>query len=113
MDLTHKDYLDILRFYKIDVSNMNKKNIKLKAENLLATKLCKCIKKIDPLLKNENNSIAVCRKSVLFNKKITNYGFRCKGKAKFIPKKGTSKNLAKYKKNKTRKKNVKNKNIKK
>ena len=44
MDLTHKDYLDILRFYKINVSNMNKKNIKLKAENLLATKLCKCIK---------------------------------------------------------------------
>ena len=103
MNLTNKDYLDIMRFYKIDISNMSNRVIKKKAEDILANKLCKCIKKVNPLLKNEQNSIAVCRKSVLFKKKISNYGFRCKGKAKFIPKKGTSKNLAKYMKTKTRK----------
>ena len=103
MDLTHKDYLDIIKFYKIDVSNMNNKQIKQKAENILANKLCRCIKKVDPLITNEQNAIALCRKTVLFNKNIINYGFRCKGKAKFVPKKGTSKNLAKYKKSKTRK----------
>ncbi len=104
MNLTHKDYLDIMRFYKIDVSNMKNKDIKLKAENILANKLCRCIKKVNPLLKNEQNAIIICKKSVLFNKNIKNYGFRCKKKAKFIPKKGTSRNLAKYVNKKTRKK---------
>lgn len=104
MDLTNKDYLDIIKFYKIDVSNMKNSEIKKKAENLLANKLCRCIKKVDPFIKNEQNAIGLCRKSVLLNKNIINYGFRCKGKAKFVPKKGTSKNLAKYKKTKTRKK---------
>jgi predicted glycosyltransferase len=104
MNLTNKDYLDIISFYKIDVSNMNKRQIKERAENILANKLCRCIKKVDPFVKNEQNAIALCRKTVLLNKNIINYGFRCKGKAKFVPKKGTSKNLAKYKKSKTRKK---------
>ena len=103
MDLTNKDYLDIMRFYKIDVTNMSKKNIKKKAENILANKLCKCIKKVDPMLKNEQNAIALCRKSVMTNKNIKNFGFKCKGKIKLIPKKGTNKLLAKYKKRKTRK----------
>ena len=40
MDLTNKDYLDIIKFYKIDVSNMKNSEIKKKAENLLANKLC-------------------------------------------------------------------------
>ena len=104
MNLTHKDYLDIMKFYKMDVSKMHKSAIKKKAENILANKLCRCIKKVDPLIKNEQNTIALCRKTVLFNKNIINYGFKCKGKAKFVPKKGTSKNLAKYKNSKTRKK---------
>jgi len=104
MKLTNKDYLDIMKFYKINVSNMNQKQIKERAENILANKLCRCIKKVDPLIKNEQNAIALCRKTVLLNKNIMNYGFRCKGKAKFVPKKGTSKNLAKYKNSKTRKK---------
>tara|TARA_B110000483_G_scaffold243427_1_gene333185 strand:- start:968 stop:1291 length:324 start_codon:yes stop_codon:yes gene_type:complete len=103
MDLTHKDYLDIMRFYRIDVSNMTKKNIKKKAENILANKLCKCIKKVGPMLKTEQNTIALCRKSVMANKNIINYGFKCKGKNKLIPKKGTNKLLAKYKKKGTRK----------
>ena len=104
MNLTNKDYLDIMKFYKIDVSNMNKRQIKERAENILANKLCRCIKKVDPFIKNEQNTIALCRKTVLLNKNIINFGFRCKGKAKFVPKKGTSKNLAKYKHSKTRKK---------
>ena len=61
--------------------------------------------KVTPLLKNEQNAIAVCRKSVLRQKQIMNFGFRCKKGARFIPKKGTSKNLAKIKRktNATRK----------
>tara|TARA_B100000530_G_scaffold335971_1_gene289386 strand:+ start:1683 stop:1997 length:315 start_codon:yes stop_codon:yes gene_type:complete len=94
-----------MKFYKIDVSNISKKKIKIIAEDILANKLCKCIKKVTPLLKNEQNAIAVCRKSVLRQKQIMNFGFRCKKGARFIPKKGTSKNLAKIKRktNATRK----------
>ena len=57
MSLSHADYLNIMKFYKIDVSNISKKDIKLTAEDILANKLCKCIKKITPLLKNEQNAI--------------------------------------------------------
>lgn len=111
MSLSHADYLNIMKFYKIDVSNISKKKIKIMAEDILANKLCKCIKKVTPLMKNEENAIAVCRKSVLREKKITNFGFRCKKGARFIPKKGTNKNLAKIKRktNVTRKRRKKNK----
>ena len=97
MSLSPTDYLNIMKFYKIDVSNMGKKEIKMAAEDILANKLCKCIKKITPLLKKEENAIAVCKKSVLHRKQIKSFGFRCKKRARFIPKKGTNKNLAKYK----------------
>ena len=46
MKLTYKDYKDILKFYKIDISTLKRSDIKEKAEHLLATKLCKCIKSI-------------------------------------------------------------------
>ena len=114
MSLSPTDYLNIMKFYKIDVSNMGKNEIKMVAEDILANKLCKCIKKITPLLKKEQNAIAVCKKSVLHTKKIKSFGFRCKKRARFITKIGTNKNLAKYKRvrknetrrrNKTRKKN--------
>jgi len=97
MSLSPTDYLNIMKFYKINVSNMGKKEIKFAAEDILANKLCKCIKKITPLLKKEENAIAVCKKSVLHRKQIKSFGFRCKKRARFIPKKGTNKNLAKYK----------------
>jgi hypothetical protein len=97
MSLSPTDYLNIMKFYKINVSNMGKKEIKMVAEDILANKLCKCIKKITPLLKKEQNAIAVCKKSVLHRKQIKSFGFRCKKRARFIPKNGTNKNLAKYK----------------
>jgi len=113
MSLSHKDYLNIMKFYKIDASNMGKKAVKLVAEDILANKLCKCIKKITPSLKKEQNAIAVCKKSVLHTKKFKSFGFRCKKRARFIPKKGTNINLAKYKVRtikKTRKKKPSKKN---
>ena len=40
------DYKTILKFYKMDTTKMTNKQIKEKAEHLLAVKLCKCIKSI-------------------------------------------------------------------
>ena len=83
MSLSHADYLNIMKFYKIDVSNISKK-IKIMAEDILANKLCKCIK-VAPLMKNEQNAIAVCRKSVC-GEKITNFGFGVKRERVSFPK---------------------------
>ena len=44
MKLTPNDYKTILKFYKIDTTKLTNKEIKEKAENFLAVKLCKCIK---------------------------------------------------------------------
>ena len=64
-NITHRDYLDILKYYKIDAAHLKKNDVRKKAEHLLATKLCKCIKKVDP---DEKKSIAICTKSI-FNRK--------------------------------------------
>ena len=39
MNISHKDYVDILKFYKIDVSAMKKRDIKEKAEHLMLVAL--------------------------------------------------------------------------
>ena len=39
MKLSLSDYKDILNFYKIEMTNMKQREIKEKAEHLLATKL--------------------------------------------------------------------------
>lgn len=53
MRLSLKDYLSVLKYYKIDASTMKKGEIKKKAEGILAEKLCRCIKKVDKSLKGE------------------------------------------------------------
>ncbi len=103
MKLTNKDYLDILKYYNINSKNMNKKQIKSKAEFILSTKLCRCIKKIPGYKNDEKKAIAICKDSVLKKKGFKGYGLKCKGKSKLILSK-------KYKKNKintTKKKVVK------
>jgi len=97
MSLSHKDYVNILTFYNIDSDDMSKRDVKALAEDMLATKLCRCIKKVDPKNKDEKKSIKICRDSVLHKKGIDSYKFKCKKKARFISKKGTSKKLFKYK----------------
>ena len=47
MTLSNKDYLEILKFYKIKNENLKKSEIKNKAEKILITKLCRCIKSIN------------------------------------------------------------------
>lgn len=96
MRLSLKDYLSVLKYYKIDASNMKKGEIKKKAEGILAEKLCRCIKKVDKSLKGERRSnkgkkntesraIAICKNSVLTKKKLFTPKFKCKGTAKLLP----------------------------
>jgi len=80
MRLLLNDYISILKYYDIDVSNMKKKAIKQKAEAILAEKLCRCIKKVSKSLNNkkESRAIAICKNSVFTKKNLKVGRFKCK-----------------------------------
>ena len=75
--ITDNDYKKILEYYEKPIPR-SKRLLKLEAETILATKLCRCIKKVD--VKNESRSIGICTKSVINNKGYTRGKFKCKGK---------------------------------
>lgn len=108
MELTKKDYLTILNYYDYDIPKKSKLNyIKSSAENLIADKLCRCIKSVDKKnkkSKDERMAIAICKNSVLGKKNLTIKNFECKPKSKLISKKNTNKKLFKTKKKRKTKK---------
>ena len=75
--LTNKDYINILKFYKLNVPR-SKRLLRIAAERVLNDKLCRCIKKVDS--KNEKKSIAICTKTIFQNKGIKRGKFTCKKK---------------------------------
>ena len=100
MKLTKDDYIKILDFYKINYSKYNSQTIKRKAEDLLASKLCRCIKKVKTRKDtDESRAIGICKSSVLNKKNLTVGKFSCKKRAKFLKdknKKTTLKKMRKY-----------------
>lgn len=81
--LTNKDYVSILTFYKKNIPK-SKRLIQQQAEKIIAEKLCKCIKKFDK--KYEAKAIGVCTKSVINSKGYTRGKFKCKPKRVTIKK---------------------------
>jgi hypothetical protein len=75
--LTKKDYINILKYYKMNIPK-SMRLLKTQAEQIMAEKLCKCIKKLDPDF--EEKSIAICSKSIFNNKNLQRGKFKCKGK---------------------------------
>ena len=75
--LTKKDYINILKFYKMTIPK-SKKLLQSQAETIMAEKLCKCIKKLDTEF--EEKAIAICSKTIFNNKKLQRGNFTCKGK---------------------------------
>jgi hypothetical protein len=95
MKLNDKDYKKILKFYKLQIPK-NKYTMRSIAEDKLAEKLCKCIKKVKRKEdKNEGRATAICRKSVIMNKGYKNFGFTCKKKYSLRNKKNRSFKLLK------------------
>jgi len=74
-ELKNKDYVNILKYYKMIIPK-SKRMLKQQAENILAEKLCKCIKKVGP----ETKSIAICTKTIFNNKNLKRGKFKCTGK---------------------------------
>ena len=100
INLTGADYKVILNFYGIPHANLNAADIKKKAEKILGTKMCKCIKRVQksrhaPV--DESRAIAICKNSVLTKKKLRIYNFQCQGSYKLRPQKRTRKRLVVYK----------------
>ena len=83
-ELTNKDYKQILDYYNKPIPK-SKRILKINAEKILAEKLCKCIKKIDPV--NEERSIGICTKTVINRKGYTRGKFQCKKKRSITLKK--------------------------
>ena len=73
--ISKQDYERILKYYKIKVPN-SLAEMKKKAENVLADKLCKCIKKVG--MHDESRAIAICTEQVINKKNIQRRKFSCK-----------------------------------
>ena len=73
MKLYKKDYENILNYYNESFHENNSiKELKTKVENIIANKLCRCIKKVNNRIKDDNYSIAICNNSVLTKKNLKN-----------------------------------------
>ncbi len=91
-ELTKKDYLSILSFYNLPVpkkkGKINYKKVKKVAEDILADKLCRCIKKIakssNPSKRAEATASAICGESVIKKKGLKYNRFKCKKKPKLL-----------------------------
>jgi len=75
--ITTGDYKKILLFYNIPIPK-SRHLIKRNAEDILANKLCRCIKKTEP--KYGVKSIGICTKTIFTNKGFTRSKFKCKKK---------------------------------
>ena len=93
--LSNNDYTKILEFYGKPIPK-SKRLLKIEANKIMANKLCRCIKKLDPI--NESRSIVICTKTIFNNKGFTRGKFKCKGKKYVTFKKNSSKKTRKNKK---------------
>jgi hypothetical protein len=92
-ELTNNDYKKILDFYDKPIPK-SKRLLKIQAENLLANKLCRCVKKVDK--ENEARAIGICTKTIINNKGLIRGKFTCKKKQQITLKKksnSTRKNI--------------------
>ena len=78
--INKKDYINILNFYNINIPKSNK-SLKNKANKILSTKLCRCIKKVGKKDNNEKRAIGICTKTIFNLKGFTRGKFNCKKKA--------------------------------
>jgi hypothetical protein len=88
IELSNNDYKKILDYYKTPIPH-SKRLLEMHAEQLLATKLCRCIKKVDKL--HEARAIGICTKTIINSKGFKRGKFKCKGKRTIKLKKKTSK----------------------
>jgi len=112
MDLTASDYKKIASYYQIPKSK--NKTYKEITEDVLASKLCRCIKAVDAnnnmniykttktdKTSDETRAVGICRKNIFQNRQLEFNRFKCKNKSKLIPFSGSLKALKKTSKHVT------------
>lgn len=77
LELTNKDYVNILKFYKMTIPK-SKRLLKMNAEKILNDKLCRCIKKLET--NKDINAISVCTGAVINRKNLKRGRYTCKKK---------------------------------
>jgi hypothetical protein len=115
--LNKNDYEKILNYYNLPVSNKDSyKKIKNKAEQILAEKLCKCIKKVQNDSEvsngennNESKAIAICNDNIFRRKGIRHAAFTCRNKARLLPFNGKKYSLVKRSKYLSKKQKIRRK----
>lgn len=75
--ITNDEYKKILEYYNISPRYSNRQNKKL-AHRILSQKLCRCIKKLQPIQKSR--AVGICTKTIFNRKGYTRRKFKCKGK---------------------------------
>ena len=106
MKLTSKNYNKILKFYKESIPKSLRKK-REQTENLMAKKMCSCVKKVKGYQRNtrkkkllkEKNKIAICNKSIFRNRGLKYNRITCKKRAKFVGNKKTGVKLSKTRRN--------------
>ena len=73
--LTTNDYKKILEYYKKPIPGSTRL-MKNAAEQILASKLCRCIKKVDK--NNETRAIGICTRTIFNRRGYTRGKFKCK-----------------------------------
>lgn len=107
--LTKKDYKVILDYYGVQSDKLKMQDLRNTALDILANKLCRCIKKITNDKTDKTAAVPICKDSVFGKKGLVVSRFKCKDKAKLIPKNGRKHAVTKKRKSsnkrKTRKSN--------
>ena len=106
MKLSNTDYITIVKHYGEKVPMTRKKRVHMRktkklAENILANKLCGCIKSVQKTNARlqESGAIAICNNIIFKNRGLKHYRFTCKKGNKLMNKVGSKTHLTKTRKN--------------
>lgn len=83
--LTQKDYKNILQYYKMEIPT-NSSQLKNKAKDVIAYKLCRCIRKVtnNRTIFPSSAALGVCTKTVVSRKGFVRGDFSCMKKNRNI-----------------------------
>lgn len=105
MKLSNNDYITIVKHYGEKIPMTRSKRVHMRktrklAKEILANKLCGCIKSVQKTNKRlqEPGAIAICNTLIFKKRGIKHYRFTCKKGNKLLNKKGSSMALTKTRK---------------
>jgi hypothetical protein len=93
-ELNINDFKHILEYYGEPIPKSNRLT-RVAAEQLIASKLCRCIKKIGG--DDEQRAIGICTKTILNRRGYTRGNFKCRGRPTIKLKRNTKRSTRRRK----------------